>query len=670
MRIPFRAIALSVVAAALLPSWDVPPAKWIENGIIDAGGTHEPYSFLVRRGGQRLDARAQSERAESEATLRRLRDQGVEVFHTHLYKGFGMAAEMPEMEQTRRTAARAHSLGLKVDTYVQWNTLMYETFFAEQPAARDWVQRDADGKPILLTYGYGQSYRYRPCFANPDYLAYLKRVVRYAVAEVHSDFLHFDNFDLNPEPESCHCPHCLRAFHRHLETKYPTVEARRERFALDNLQFVQPPVWNRDNPPEKISAIRDPIIQEWIDFRCQMMSDALGEIAAYAKSLNREVVIEVNPHGITGGNRTLEAGLDHARFLKHTQVFWTEEGTMAGLQPDGRLLSKIRSYKLARTYHNILFTYINGSPLAMAESLAFNQTIGFAGADPISPTMRRYIDFYRHNRALFNATRDVAPVAVLRSYASLTYNSPKTQLSAILAEQALIEARVPFAIIFDEHLADLSRFRALVLPDAECLSDAQLASIRAFVERGGGLVALGDSGAYDQWRRQRPQPGLSALLRCPSRSAQRATFGQGRAAYLPKLEFDGELPEPGSFGAIRDKFWKRPANATALVDALRWTSRDRLALDLAPPGALVANLMEQPGRRLLHLVNYGPAKPTPAAQARLEIPEQQTVSGVNWLSPDGSTRPLPFQAAAGSVRFQVPPIPVYAMVVVEYAARP
>ena len=72
--------------------------------------------------------------------IRQLKDQGVEVFHTHLYKGFGMVAEKPDMEATIRTAAIVHRLGMKIDTYVQWDTMMYETFFAEEPRATGWIQ--------------------------------------------------------------------------------------------------------------------------------------------------------------------------------------------------------------------------------------------------------------------------------------------------------------------------------------------------------------------------------------------------------------------------------------------------------------------------------------------------------------------------------------------------
>ena len=134
---------------------------WTRRGLLDAGGSNEPYMFIVRRGGQRLDAWQNFTRQQSEEVIRRLHEAGVEMFHTHLYKGFGMEAEREEMEATRNAVAIAHRLGMKADTYIQWNSMMYETFFAEEPRAVDWIQRDATGLPILLPYGYQQSFRYR-----------------------------------------------------------------------------------------------------------------------------------------------------------------------------------------------------------------------------------------------------------------------------------------------------------------------------------------------------------------------------------------------------------------------------------------------------------------------------------------------------------------------------
>jgi len=662
----------------------LPKAHWLKEGVIAAGGSHEGYLFKVRRGGQRLDAREAYEHEQSEEVIRRLKSQGVEVFHTHLYKGFGMAAERAEMEDACRVAEIAHRNGLKVDSYIQWNTMMYESFFAEEPRAKDWIERDSSGKPILLTYGYQQSFRYRPCFANQNYLEYLKTIVRYAVEDVKTDFIHFDNFDLNPEPDSCHCPSCVEGFRRYLRGKYSAAR-RRERFGFDNVDYVNPPEWNANNAPQHMRIIFDPVIQEWVDFRCEVMAHALQQMAAYAKEMTPEIVIECNPHGITGGNRAWEAGLDHARFLKSTQVFWTEEQNTPGVTADGRLITKIRSYKLARAFGNILLTYAAGHPLETAESLAFNQTIGFAGTDPLQPHVLEHIAFYRRYRDLFTKTQDIADVGLLRSYASITYNNAGAQLSAILAEQSLIQARIPFGLIFDEHLGDLAKYPVIVLPNAECLSDSQLACIRRFVQNGGGLIAIGQSGLYDEWRRVRVKPGLEDLIDGQPRaqggyqeraggleiSGQpvRKVVGQGRSVYLPALQFDGPMPEMVNYFRIENQFWKRPRNWEDLVSAIHWAAQNNILLRVGGPENLVVNLASQPEKRrmMLHLVNYSArngalAEPIPV---RCRVPEP--VKEVRLYSPDAEQpQVIAANNEASAVTFEVPPVKVYSIAVMNW----
>ena len=662
---------------------NLPKARWLENGLIDAGGSHEGYLFTVRRGGQSPDALENYERAQSDEVIRRLKSQGVEVFHTHLYKGFGMEAERAEMEDARRVAEVAHRNGLKVDSYIQWNTMMYETFFAEEPRAKDWIQRDISGQTILLVYGYQQSFRYRPCFANRDYLDYLKKIVRYAVEEVKTDFIHFDNFDLNPEPDSCHCPACVEGFRHFLREKYTPVK-RKERFGFENVDFVNPPQWNAQNRPERMQIIFDPAIQEWVDFRCEVMARALREMAEYAKGLNPEVAIECNPHGITGGNRAWEAGLDHARFLKSTELFWTEEENMPGLTSDGRLITKIRSYKLARAFGNILLAYIAGHPLEAAECLAFNQTLGYAGEDPLRPHILQYIAFYRRHRDLFAKTQDFADVALLRSYPSIAYNNASAQLSAILAEQSLIQARIPFDLIFDEHIAGLSKYRVLVLPDSECLSDSQLAYIRQFVQNGGGLVAIGQAGLYDEWRRVRVIPGLQGLIDGQprargyeesvgraERSGQpvRKESRKGRSVYLASMQFDGPMPEMVNYFRIENRFWKRPKNWQDLVNAIDWTAKGNIAVRISGPEYLVANLISQPEKRrmMLHLVNYNARKAALNGAVEVICHVPQPAKEVRLFSPDmKQPQVLEFKNGPPAVTFSVPPVSVYSIAAISW----
>jgi hypothetical protein len=664
-----------------------PEGAWINNGLIDAGGSHEPYLFTVRCGGQSLNAREIYEHAQSEEVLRKLKEQGVEVFHTHLYKGFGMVAEKQEMEDTVRTAAIVHRLGMKIDTYVQWDSMMYETLFTEEPRAQGWVQCDPFGQPVMLEYGYQQSFRYLPCFSNQEFLDYLKKVVRYAVTEVKTDFIHFDNFTLSSEPNSCHCAACKAGFRKYLRTKY-SAEARKSRFGFENVDYVNPPLWNGANPPEKLEIISDPVFQEWIGYRCQTMADALSQMASLIRSLNPEVAIEINYGGIAGDNSPWIGGTDHASLLVHTQVFWDESDRKPEFLPDGTMITAIRTYKMARTYRNIVLTYISVSEVAIAECLAFNQTIGFAGESPLSPDIVKYISFYRRQRDLYVGAEDLAPVAVFRSYPSITYHNAGAGLSAILFEQSLIQARVPFRLIFDEHLAELSpaTCKVLVLPNSECLSDEQLAMIRRYVEAGGGLVATEQAGLHDAWRRMRVEPGLKGLAEGQASAAgvfkrndakpeltgySRKEYGRGRAVYIPAIEFDGPRPPDQPYFALGPEFWRRPKNWKDLVDAVSWAGGNELPVQVSGPEFLGMNLLEQSEkrRRIIHLVNYN-AKQKPSIESiaiRCATPDGKPATAVRFYSPDlENGKALDFHLQGSEAVFTVPALHAYGVAAVSW----
>lgn len=663
--------------------------SWIKNGYIDAGGDHEPYIFVVRRGGEKLNAHEYYEYEQSEELMRKLKSQGVEVFHTHFYKGFGMAAEKQGMEDAIRTAAIAHRLGMKVDNYLQWDSMMYETFFAEEPRAKDWIQCDQWGQPIMLSYGYEQSFRYRPCFSNQEYLDYLKQVVRYAVVKVKTDFIHFDNFDLNSEPESCHCNGCKRGFRNYLKTKY-SDQQRKQRFGFVDVDYVNPPLWNRSNPPEKLDIIFDPGFQEWIDYRCQVMSDALRQMAELIRSLNPEVVIEINSGGVVGQNNPWTRGCDYRRLMPYTQVFVSEQDARPEYLPDGRLITSIRTYKMARTYHNFTITdFVTSSEQALGERLAFTQTLGSLGSSPLSPEVLKYISFYRKNRDLYARARDVASVAVFRSYPSITYHNSGAGLSAILVEQTLIQAKIPFHLIFEEQLSHLSptTCEVLILPNSECLSDEQIAMIRQYVETGGGLVATEHAGLYDNWRRLRVKPGLEGLIdhqltaqafqeevrrtAIAAGTAVPKRVGRGRVVYIPGLEFDGPLPPPRPYFRIDTAFWKRPKNWRQLTNAISWASRGKSILQVAGPDYLGVNLVEQMDkqRRLVHMVNYNAANMPSIENIEVKcvVPEGKSANAVRWYSADLDTyRTLDFGRQGSQTVFVVPELRAYGLAAIDW----
>jgi hypothetical protein len=79
---------------------------------------------------------------------------------------------------------------------------------------------------------------------------------------------------------------------------------------------------------------------------------------------------------------------------------------------------------------------------------------------------------------------------------------------------ALVEARVPFELVHEAFLTPdrLDRFKLLILADAAALSDAQCAAIRAYVDRGGSLLATFASSLFDETGQRRQDFGLSDLF--------------------------------------------------------------------------------------------------------------------------------------------------------------
>lgn len=80
--------------------------------------------------------------------------------------------------------------------------------------------------------------------------------------------------------------------------------------------------------------------------------------------------------------------------------------------------------------------------------------------------------------------------------------------------QALVEARIPFEMVYDGLLdaAHISQFKTLILPNIAALSDEQCEQLRAFAAGGGSLIATYETSLYDQWGTRRKDFGLADLF--------------------------------------------------------------------------------------------------------------------------------------------------------------
>jgi hypothetical protein len=631
--------------------------------LIIAGNWDSMPIFRRRVGGNPAWQEEDYAREHTEETVRKLKELGVTMAIIHFYKGFGLAAEKEHMDEARQLAALLKKHGLRVGVYVG-STIAYETFLAERPEAEEWFVPPYLGRPVV--YG-GQTFRKRVYFMHPGYRGYMREVVRLAVQEFKADLVHFDNTSLQAQAPIFFHPQAVEDFRAFLRRKY-SREMLKKRFGFAEVRFIEPPA---DDRPR--STIDDPLWQEWADFRCEQLAAYYGEMARYIRRLNPETAVECNPHsGISGRNTVWEQGVDYPRLLAHTDVVWTEEGNPAGVNPDGILVSKIRTYKMAAALGNSIFTYtggMRGAPLQMAEAMAYNrQNLGMVGGVlagyEATADERRYIDFYRKNFDYYRGVTSGADVAVFHSYASLAYNNDQPWQSTMLAEQALIQAKAPFDIVFDRQLEDLSRYRVLVLADQESLSDEQIRQIEAFVRAGGGLVATGQTSLYTEWRQRRREPGLKALVG-PGDKPVRREEGKGRVAYLPAIQPAIEKPPAA---AMTSQYWKLPKNWEELVGAVKWAAGGELPLEVKGPLTVTAELLEQKasGRLLVHLLNYDAARRPDAGRIEFSVrlPAGKSLGRAQVISPDEkSPQPLACTVRQGRAACAVANLKTYSVAV-------
>jgi hypothetical protein len=194
------------------------------------------------------------------------------------------------------------------------------------------------------------------------------------------------------------------------------------------------------------------------------------------------------------------------------------------------------------------------------------------------------------------------------------------------AEQSLIDNHVPFQIIYDHHLDDLERYRALVLAGCEAMSEVQIKHVERYAQAGGKVCMAGAAGTHDEWMLPRKQKAFDGLS------------GSGI---------------------------ERLAEEADVTAAVRRLCGADLSLSLRAPSGVGVELTQEPGRRLLHLVNYWTDKPAHDVGVSLRVPASRGVKSVVFVCPmQADDVRLPFEVRAGRVEFTVPSVDIYGIVVV------
>lgn len=621
-------LAATACAEPLTLPVDKRPAWLSRDGIVMAG-SWEPLPFRVRRDGAGYTPTPEQvagyQREHGPEMVARLKAMGANFVMMHCYKGAGMEAERESLADAVRFSKLCHDAGMRVGVYNFSGALLWEPFFNEKPQAKDWIVLDAAGKPV--SYGPA-TYRYYWNRNHPDAQKFYENLVRFAIQEVRTDLVHLDNYAVGPG----HDANSVARFREYLRKTFSAAQQRS--MGIDDPATAGPP--SPQSPPLLVRA--------WQDFCCQSLAESFWAMSRYARSLRPDVLMECNPGGV---GAAIYPPIDHGRLLQGGEAYWVESGRV-GFR-NGQLVSRIRNYKAGRAMDNITFDYTL-TPLEMAESMAFNvdclgcicwfeygNLVSMPGETRSpSPLLEPYIRFFHKRRDLLRDARVVADVAVLRSFPSQVFGGPKCSQFTARMEDLLIQHRECFQIVYDHKLEDLSRCRVLVLAGCTAMGNDHVAMVRRFVDAGGRLCVVGPVATHDQWMLPRRKPALedlpeSAVVRVAERGdwleAVRRACGGGSLSVEAK---------PGG------------ASAAALA-------------------GLCAELTDQKGRRLVHLVNYRDDGPVRDVSVSVRLPSGRHVRSVVLASPDrDAEHTIAFTEKDSRACFRIPEIAVYEIAAVAF----
>jgi hypothetical protein len=718
MRLVFTiAVAVVVSAAGVVrgedkPAREHPVPAWVFDGFLSVQAME---GNGVRRGYWTLESSRNIAERRDPAIADRLKRQGIGFVILHGLMGAGLKHEHDDgIAGNKALAAALKAKGIRRVLYVQTiGTIFYESFFAETPAAVGWVQRLPSGS--TPTY-YTQWFRYIPCLNNDDYIAYVKDELRTAMDELDLDGVFTDNYGYYSY--SCTCEHCLKKFRAYLAKRYPDQAARLGRFNLTSFDYVKPPPFDvisygarHTLIPDEYQIV-DPISQEWIRFRCERLGEVTRELAGVVKAKKPDALWFVNyPYGGTPGlnNAAFHGGWPENVYpgadLISAEVAGPPHVTRGGVAQGRALLMKV-----AKNFGVPISTFSGYGPLSgwtrlqLAEGMAFNAApmdlCGDIRRDDPPAWMRSYLDFYRDYRERLGHATTVADCAVLHNFESLSYLGTYPQESLQLCEQSLIQAGIPFDIVFDRDLARLDQYRCLFLANAVAMRRETAERIAEYVRRGGSVVVTDDTSALNEhmlpWKGGWLEPKKTHLLadflgvQWPQSELLRKEVGKGRVAAIPAVN------RPWVAGAARGRADQERASlarstvshsygpampATLAVESLS-PSHDAIlnAVDYALDGArtirvnagagsvVIPEVTQNAKGVLVHLVNWNEQKPVEDVHVSLRVPSGRTISELKLLSPDPETpaAKLAFERKGDRVEFTVPKVVCYVVI----AAQP
>lgn len=325
--------------------------------------------------------------------------------------------------------------------------------------------------------------------------------------ELIEDF-HLDgySFDGNYHPALCKCPACKSAYRKDHNRDLPPSAN------LDDVAYREYLVWRGERLENHYRRLQQGIKKANPDAVLMSWTTNAGRYGHFLFSprsmptrLNRLFDLPMQEWWLDesniGGSLAPSFGAAYLRAVTGDRPCASEPYLMSRGNPYGT-----DSFPVQERLTRALLATTYGSTLAMS--------LGWPGHDPAE-------DFHviAQREKYLTRTTTLPWAAMLVSEQTRQFHAYKDIPDRFLAPlfgafRAAVEEHLPLQLIndWDATGTSLARFAVLLLPNSAALSDSQVAAIRLFVEKGGGLIASGDAALCDELGRPRADFALADLF--------------------------------------------------------------------------------------------------------------------------------------------------------------
>jgi len=443
-------------------------------------------------------------------------------------------------------ARAAHDNGLVVLARMDSNRA-HEAFYQAHP---DWFAVDAGGKPCRA----GELYV--SCINGPYYEEYLPDVLRELIERSHPEGITDNSWNGLDRGSICYCQYCALRFRERTGKSLPTRHDWNDPVYREWIQWSYArrlEIWDLNNRVTKAAGGPDCL---WLGMNSGSISGQSRSFRDYKEICARTEIVMLD-HQSRGDSEGFQHNALTGKLI-HGLLGW-----------DKLIPESMPMYQMGRTTFRLAS---KPEPEARMWMLA-----GFAGG--IQPWWH-HISAYHEDRRMYRTAepilrwhkvneqylvnrRPIANVGVVWSQRNTDFygrDNPEELVEQPWRgfTQALVRARIPYLPVHVDHLErEGANLAVLILPNLAALSDEQVAAVRRFVERGGALIATGQTSLCNEWGDPRPDFALADLFGATGGKAQRIAgdkrISETRHTYLrltPELRGRVYGPKAGDEPAI------------------------------------------------------------------------------------------------------------------------